>query len=150
MAEIIKNKIKNDNIIILNPDIDDLMNDKIFKLEYNSNTFYVPLWSNEVVFEDISGNDIIIKCISELPDNLYIDEDNILHVNIIKDIKTLLNQDELEVIVGEKIFKIYISKIKITKYQILKIEKCGILKENINDIFDNSIRQNIYAHLTLE
>ena len=82
MAEIIKNKTKNDNIIILNPDLNDLLNNKIFKLEYNNNTFYVPLWSNEVVFEDLSGNDIIIRCIPDLDDDVHVDKDNILHVNI--------------------------------------------------------------------
>lgn len=150
MAEIIKNKVKNDNIILLNPDINDLINDKIFKLDYNNTTFYVPLWSNEIIFEDVSGNDITIKCIAELPENLYIDENNILHVNIKKDIKELLDDNELQVVIGEKTFKIHASNIKITKYQMLKIEKSGILKENINDIFDDSIRQNIYIHVTLE
>ena len=150
MAEIIKNKIKNDNIIILNPDIDDLLNDKIFKLEYNNSSFYVPLWSNELIFEDMSGNDITIKCIAEIPENLHIDENNILHVNIRKDIKELLKEKELDVVIGKKSFKINTSKIKVTKYQMLKIEKSGILKENINDIFDDSTRQNIYVHITLE
>jgi curved DNA-binding protein CbpA len=150
MAEIIKNKVKNDNIIILNPDINDLMNDKIFKLDYNNNSFYVPLWSNELIYEDLSGNDITIKCIAEIPENLHIDENNILHVNIRKDIKNLLNEKEIVVVIGEKSFKINASKIKITKYQMIKIEKSGILKENINDIFDDTIRQNIYVHITLE
>lgn len=150
MAEIIKNKTKNDNIIILNPDINDLMNDNIYKLEYNNSTFYVPLWSNEIIFEDLSGNDIIIKCISELPENLHIDDDNILHVNIQYDIKKLLTDKELSVEIGEKIFKIQSSKLRVTKYQMLKIEKSGILKENIDDIFDDTIRQNIYLHITLE
>jgi curved DNA-binding protein CbpA len=150
MTEIIQNKIKNDNIIILNPDITDLLNDKIFKLNYNNSIFYVPLWIDELVFEDVSGNDITIKCIAELPENLHIDDNNILHVNIKKDIKNLLDEKELEVNVGEKTFKINTTKIKITKYQMLKIEKSGILKENIDNIFDDSIRQNIYVHLTLD
>jgi curved DNA-binding protein CbpA len=150
MAEIIRNKVKNDNIIILNPDINDLMNDKIFKLNYNNSSFYVPLWSNELIFEDLSGNDITIKCIAEIPENLHIDENNILHVNIRKDIKELLKEKELDVVIGEKSFKINASKIKITKYQMLKIEKSGILKENVNDIFDDTTRQNIYVHITLE
>jgi curved DNA-binding protein CbpA len=150
MAEIIKNKTKNDNIIILNPDLNDLLNDKIFKLEYNNNTFYVPLWSNEVVFEDLSGNDIIIRCIPDLDDDVHVDKDNILHVNIKADIKKILESKELLVKIGEKEFKIESYKIKITKHQILILEKCGILKENINNIFDDSIRQNTYIHINLQ
>jgi len=150
MAEIIKNKTKNDNIIILNPDLNDLLNDKIFKLEYNNNTFYVPLWSNEVVFEDLSGNDIIIRCIPDLDDDVHVDKDNILHVNIKADIKKILESKELLVKIGEKEFKIESYKIKITKHQILILEKCGILKENINNIFDDSIRQSTYIHINLQ
>jgi curved DNA-binding protein CbpA len=150
MAEIIKNKTKNDNIIILNPDINDLLNDKIFKLDYNNNTFYVPLWSNEVVFEDLSGNDIIIRCIPDLDDDVHVDKDNILHVNIKADIKKILESKELLVKIGEKEFKIESYKIKITKHQILILEKCGILKENINNIFDDSIRQSTYIHINLQ
>lgn len=150
MAEIIKNKLKNDNIIILNPDINDLLNDKIYKLDYNNHTYYVPLWFEEVIYEDVSGNDVIVRCISELTETLYIDEDNVLHVNMNYDIKNLLEEKELSLNIGEKTFKFHSSKIKITKYQMLKIEKSGILKENIDNIFDDSIRQNIYIHLTLE
>lgn len=150
MAEIIKNKTKNDNIIILNPDINDLLNDKIFKLDYNNNTFYVPLWSNEVVFEDLSGNDIIIRCIPDLDDDVHVDKDNILHVNIKADIKKILESKELLVKIGEKEFKIESYKIKITKHQILILEKCGILKENINNIFDDSTRQSTYIHINLQ
>ena len=55
MLEIIKTKTQHDNIVILNPDIDDLLNDKIYKLDVGESTFYVPLWHNEIVFDDVAG-----------------------------------------------------------------------------------------------
>ena len=150
MANIIKNKIKNDNIIILNPDINDLLNDKIYKLEHFSKTFYIPLWFGEVVYEDCSGNDIIINCIPELKENLYIDEENVLHVNIKENVKKILHEKELSLFIGEKLFKISADFIKITKHQMLKIKNKGILKQNFNNLFDDSYRNNIFIHLTLE
>ena len=80
MLEIIKTKTQHDNIVILNPDINDLLNDKIYKLEVNESTFYVPLWHNEIVFDDVSGNDLIVKCIPEFDNNIYIDNMNHLHI----------------------------------------------------------------------
>ena len=142
--------MKGDHMIILNPDINDLLNDKIYKLELNDKTYYVPLWYNEVIFEDNSGNDIIVNCIFDLPENIYIDDDNMLHVKIIHPIQSILENKRLEFKIGEKMFEIESLKIKITKYQILKLNNQGILKENTNNLFDNLFRQNIYIHLTLE
>ena len=150
MSEIIKKKMKGDHMIILNPDINDLLNDKIYKLELNDKTYYVPLWYNEVIFEDNSGNDIIVNCIFDLPENIYIDDDNMLHVKIIHPIQSILENKRLEFKIGEKMFEIESLKIKITKYQILKLNNQGILKENTNNLFDDLVRQNIYIHLTLE
>ena len=137
-------------MIILNSDINDLLNDKIYKLELNDKTYYVPLWYNEVIFEDTSGNDIIVSCIFDLPDHIYIDDDNMLHVKIIHPIQSILENKRLEFKIGEKMFEIESLKIKITKYQILKLNNQGILKENANNLFDDLVRQNIYIHLTLE
>jgi curved DNA-binding protein CbpA len=150
MAEIIKEKVKNDNIIILNVEINDLINDNIYKLEHNEKEYYIPLWSNEVLYEDQSGNDIIIRCIHDLPDNIHIDNDNNIHIKIKHGIQNLLNDRKLNFKIGEKSFEIDAYIIKITKYQILKLENQGILKENLEDIFDDTMRQNIYIHLTLE
>lgn len=150
MAEIIKEKVKNDNIIILNVEINDLINDNIYKLEHNEKEYYIPLWSNEVIYEDQSGNDIIIRCIHDLPDNIHIDNDNNIHIKIKHGIQNLLNDRKLNFKIGEKLFEIDAYIIKITKYQILKLENQGILKENLEDIFDDTMRQNIYIHLTLE
>ena len=150
MSEIIKKKMKGDHMIILNSDINDLLNDKIYKLELNDKTYYVPLWYNEVIFEDTSGNDIIVSCIFDLPDHIYIDDDNMLHVKIIHPIQSILENKRLEFKIGEKMFEIESLKIKITKYQILKLNNQGILKENANNLFDDLVRQNIYIHLTLE
>ena len=86
MLDIIKNKTQHDNIVILNPDIDDLLNDKIYKLEIGGSTFYVPLWDNEIIYDDISGNDLIIRNIPELPNNVYIDNKNHVHIRIKKNI----------------------------------------------------------------
>lgn len=150
MVDIIKEKIKNDNIIILNVEINDLINDNIYKLEHNEKDYYIPLWYNEVIYEDLSGNDIIIRCIHDLPDNIHIDNDNHIHIKFKYSIQNLFNDRKLTFKIGEKLFEFDAYIIKITKYQILKLENQGILKENLEDIFDDTIRQNIYIHLTLE
>ena len=62
---IIQKKMKYDNIVLLNPTLDDLLEDNVFKLEIQEKVFYIPLWYNELYFDmlDESGNkvDLIVK-----------------------------------------------------------------------------------------
>lgn len=81
VREIILEKYKNDEIYILNPSLDDLLENNIYKLDVDGKIYLVPLWHSEVYF-DGSGCDIIVQCIPDLPENMYIDENNALHVNI--------------------------------------------------------------------
>ena len=81
VREIILEKYKNDEIYILNPSLDDLLENNVYKLDIDSKIYLVPLWHSEVYF-DGSGCDIIVQCIPDLPANMYIDENNALHVNI--------------------------------------------------------------------
>ncbi len=46
----LQKKMVYDNIIILNPSLNDLLNDNIFKLEIEDKEFYIPLWHHELHF----------------------------------------------------------------------------------------------------
>ena len=81
VREIILEKYKNDQIYILNPSLDDLLENNVYKLDVDGKIYLVPLWHSEVYF-DGSGCDIIVQCIPDLPANMYVDENNALHVNI--------------------------------------------------------------------
>jgi hypothetical protein len=81
VREIILEKYKNDQIYILNPSLDDLLENNVYKLDIDGKIYLVPLWHSEVYY-DGSGCDIIVQCIPDLPANMYIDENNALHVNI--------------------------------------------------------------------
>jgi hypothetical protein len=81
VREIILEKYENDQIYILNPTLYDLLENNIYKLVIDGRMYFIPLWHSEVYF-DGSGCEIIVRCIPELPDNMYIDENNALHVEI--------------------------------------------------------------------
>jgi len=149
MLEIIKTKTQHDNIVILNPDINDLLNDKIYKLEVNESTFYVPLWHNEIVFDDISGNDLIVKCIPEFDKHIYIDNMNHLHIKEERSIIKILNKGILSVEVGGKVFEFKGTEIKITKNQTLVLNNKGILLADHDNLYNIDKRGDIYIHLIL-
>ena len=76
MCKKVHQKMENDNLIILNPSINDILEDKIYKLEIQAKTLYVPLWSNEIEYSISETEDIIIKCICELDSTIDIDKHN--------------------------------------------------------------------------
>ena len=66
-------KVKKENKIIrLNATIDDILSNNVFKLLFNKQIYFVPLWHDEVSFE-IDDIDLIVNINPILPNNLYID-----------------------------------------------------------------------------
>ena len=62
IKEIIKKKLKDDQLYILNPSIDNLLNGDIYILNYHEDTYYIPMWHDEITY-DLSNVSLIIKCI---------------------------------------------------------------------------------------
>ena len=57
--------MREDNVIILNPTLEDLLKGNIYKLDIFEKEFYIPLWHQELYY-DIKGRDLIVKIIPEL------------------------------------------------------------------------------------
>ena len=109
--------------------------------------FLVPLWQDEIEFE-LSNTKILIKNNPELDDNITIDNSNNIIIKIKKDISSLLDND-CDVLVGEKLFKIPSKELKIIKNQTFLKRSCGMLKINDDDLFDTSNRCDIVFDITL-
>jgi len=149
MKDILKEKMRDDNIIILNPSLNDLLFDNVYKLEFNSQTYYIPLWHHELVF-DHSGNDLIIKCIPDLEEHITIDNKNDLHCLYEGPITHILQEQQLKITLGEKEFIIEGDKLAIKKNQTIILRKQGILKANPEHIFSTDERGDIYIDINLE
>ena len=144
MEFIIREKIKNDNIILLNPSIDDITNHNIYVLSFNNKTYYVPLWHTQLVFE----NTLTIKCIPDLSENIQIDEDNNIHYFTKESILDLLKRGKIEYKIGSIEINIDSKELMIKKFQIIQLKNIGISKTN-EDIYDISLKSNIYVHMEL-
>ena len=147
---IINDKFKHDEIIKLQPSIDNLLNDEIYKLDHNSITYFVPLWHHNLCYDLSSNNQLIVYINPYLDKHINIDNNNNIHVYLNSKINVLLNQGNFCFNIGEKVFEIYCNKLKILKEQEYVIKNNGILNMNINDIYNNSNRSDVIVHLTLE
>jgi len=149
MKDILKEKMRDDNIVILNPSLADILSDNVYKLDLLGKTFYVPLWHHEVIF-DHSGNDVIVKCVPELEDHITIDNDNNIHCYFKGPINEVLQKEKIELMLGNKIFEIDSKTLFIKKHQTYAFRNNGILKINPDHIFSTEERANIYVDIKLE
>lgn len=148
MKLMLREKLQNDVIIILNPSIDNLLNEDIYKLNYEDNEFYVPLWHNEVTY-DVSGHSIIVKCIPDLSKHINIDEYNNILVNISLSISSLLERKNIELIIGSKPYNIPVYDLKIIKSQTYILSGCGIPKIDSSNLFNNKHKSDVHIYITL-
>lgn len=142
-------------IVILQPSINDILEDKIYKLKYKEKFYYVPLWHNELIFDnnEKDNENLIVKVIPELSNNIYIDDDNNIKYNIILNTEKLVeihNLGYLEIKLGKKQIIIPSYKINISKNsQLFKYDN-GIIKMNELNIFDSSKRSSIIIELEVK
>jgi hypothetical protein len=149
MKKIVQEKMKGDNIVILNPSINDLLNDKVYKLNIFDDTRYVPLWHHQLYF-DISHGDLIVKCDPEIDSNYFIDENNHLYYYANVSIMDAFKKDEIDINIGGKNFSIKTNRLSLTREkQMFSFQNKGILKVNTDDLFDSSFRQNVYIGISL-
>ena len=145
--KIILEKCSKEQIYILNPGLRDLLDNNIYKLVIEDKTYFVPLWHDELYFD----NDIIVKCIPELPENVEMDENNNIHI-ILRVLFTfsLLDQSSLTMELGGRNIIIPIDKLKFKKVQKYILSKQGITIMNEKNIYDVERKSDIIVTIIFE
>lgn len=158
VKNILKDKYKDNEIIILNPSIDDLFDNNVYKLNINGEIYLVPLWHNELYF-DIKINksnkleeveEIIVLCEPDLPENLTIDENN----NIIYDFtcnfskENLLVSSYLNIQIGKQNFSIPCNKLFIKEVQTYVFKGKGISQIDENNMYNIENRSDVIVRIS--
>ena len=145
-----REKMKNDIVIIINPTIENIMNNELYKLEYNNENYYVPLWHDEISYDISETEYLIVKCKPELPETIFIDHNNDVHIKIIiESIEHVFNEPSINVIIGGKVFEIPVCELKIKKSQTYTFFNKGISLINLNDIYNTTRNGNIIVYITI-
>lgn len=145
MKEIIKQKAESTNILVLKSTIDDLLNNKIYKLEHQEHDYYIPLWHKR-----FNINDILILNEYELSDNIIIKDNNDIWIYKEIPLHTLFHDGDCEIFMGGKSIKIESDTLKITKTPQIKLFKnIGIPCVNKNDIYNFDKKSNVYVEILL-
>jgi hypothetical protein len=143
IREIVVKRYDNVQVYKLNPSIDDILDNNLYKLYVNDTLFLVPLWHNEVYF-DCSGCEIIVICQPQLEEHISIDDDNNVHVTTkvtLAEMSNILhNTQNMLVKIGKKEFVIPVNELFIRRQQYYKLQNQGIsyVKTVLDDIVDKS------------
>lgn len=159
ITRIIREKMHNNDIIILKPSLKDVIQNNISVLQFEGQTFYVPLWHSELHYRveaspDESSKQLIVKCMPNLPDHMSIDANNELHINVRADIKELLNRSTgvLRIpLYDDECIELQVRELGIVSRQtvILNNNVIGISLICANNIYDVSNKAPICVHVRL-
>lgn len=144
--EIVLQKYDNVQLYKLNPSINDLLNNNLYKLYVDNELYLVPLWYNEIYF-DGSGCEIIVVCEPELPEYIKIDDDNNIYIetkiHLYNELpEMILNNTNVTVNIGEKNFCVPITELTMNREQYYRIKNKGLSKIK-NDMYDVSDKADI-------
>lgn len=151
VKKIITEKYINDQIYILNPSIDDILDNNIYKLDICGNIYYVPLWHDEVYFDNKLNDEkseIIVKCIPQLPDNVIIDDNNNIIVTIdISFTFSLFDQEKIMIKIGKKSLDIKINELYIKRFQTYYFYNQGITEIDSNNLYMMGKKSHIICNI---
>lgn len=148
IEELISEKIENDECVILQPHIDDLFENNLYKLKVNHHVYIVPLWHNNLIYDN-SGNDIYVKCFPIVSDNVEIDKQNNIHVNVTKSLNDIWKERACEINIGSRTVFVPIELISLKKQQMVCMKHSGISRINPDSIYDVSQKSHLYIYLNL-
>ena len=148
IEKLINEKIENDECIILQPSIDDLFENNLYKLKINQHVYIVPLWHNNLVYDN-SGNDIYVKCFPILEDNIEIDKHNHIYIQISHSLQDIWEKQSFQINIGKRNIEVPIEQILLKKQQLICIKHAGISQMNPDNVYDITKKSHIYIYLIL-
>jgi curved DNA-binding protein CbpA len=161
VREIILEKYKDVLIVILNPSLDDLFDNNVYKLQHNLKTYLVPLWHGTSYYDiecesttqtedpaEKEKEELIVKCIPDLPVGYEIDENNNLYVEFkISFTFSLFNQDFIPIKIGKKSFELPLEQLSFKRSQTIILKGQGISCVDETNMYNIAKKANIYVKL---
>ena len=159
---VIQTKFEDFRIYTVNPTMDDLCNDNVYKLKVEGHTYLVPLWHREIYFDDKSrdGQEILVICESPLPlqqqqqqsdttGTCTLDDDNNLHIS--SDITfspALLDKSswtDVTIPGTTKIVRVPHDRLFVVPSQIVCIYGAGVLRIHEKDMYNVTERGDVFV-----
>ncbi len=148
LEKALESKMLDDKLIVIEPTINNLFDNDVYALEHEGNTYYIPLWHDELEY-DLDGYSLIVKVRPKLDKNICIDEENHLHVDCTLKIADIFSKEAHDIIIGPKTYTISVRELLLKPKQTIVIEGRGLATINTKNMFAIGDLSNVYIHITL-
>ena len=133
--------------IVLNPNINDLMQSNVCRL--HDEGIIVPLWHSLLEYEK---EGIMVHCLPELPENMWIDEDsedetNTLNVKVSETVENIWKNGYFEISIGEEKKRVEMGNLRFQHFQIVELKGQGIPIPHTDNVFFDGDKGAIRVHL---
>lgn len=140
--------VDNNKRFILNPTLEDLFSDMVFKMVVDSETYLVPLWHHHLIFDGKEG-ELHVECFPVLGEGIRIDEYNHIHVQISRTWDEIWSSEIVDFTIGGRTFYIPRDELVIKDYQTYIVRERGIPLIQMNRMYDVGRRGDIQVYLTI-
>ena len=134
--------------IILNPLLEDLFENNLYMLKEKEHSILVPLWHHELIY-DLSGIELYVECYPILPENIRIDEENNIHIYLEYSLKEIWSLDFLNIKLGNREFIIKRGDLHMLDFQTYIIKNEGISKIDEEDIYNISVKSDLFFYIDI-
>ena len=150
--DIVKLKFDNDERIIIHPLLDDLFENNLYKLTIDNEIYIVPLWHHHLVYDSKNNNskEMYVDCYPILQDNIFIDDDNNIHIHIETSIEDIWKKNTIDFSLGSRCFSFKRELLLLKQYQLQIFYNEGIPVVNILDMYDITKKSNIIVHMIIQ
>ena len=167
LSRIVEEKTGEDLVVRLNPSLLDMLLDRVYILQENAHSYYIPLWHSELHFkkalasasDDALEHEVIVLCDPELPEHVDIDDDNNVFISLDVDIRELFAKQIVPVYINDEVtshgFVYYLHacdvRLSNTRQCVILHGSGGVAKCNTHskDIYNVGQRANVYANIRL-
>ena len=177
LTHIVGEKTGDDLVVRLNPSLLDMLLDRVYILQENGHSYYIPLWHSELHFknavagatvgavDDALEREVIVLCDPELPENVDIDDDNNIFISLTVDIRELFSTQVIPVYINDEIkahgivYYLHAGDVRLSNTRQCVLLRgvggleCGggiaMCNTKTSDIYNVGTRANVYANIRL-
>jgi hypothetical protein len=132
--------------VTLQPTLDNLLNHDIYSLVFHEETYYIPLWHEQVEFLNETCK-VVVNIEPILPNGIFKDDDNVLYVHHTLSIHELLGKETYDIFVGKRKFTINVNELKLQPYQCIPFLQSGIADISTTSIFSIDRLNPVYIYI---
>jgi len=151
VRDILLKKYEHTHLITINPTLTDMFSSNVYKLIFKEEIYYVPMWHEEIHY-DVSLNDVIVKCVPDLPTNVSLDEHNNILVSLTVDLASIYPLSTTSVIpfyIEHLQFSIPCSALFIKPIQRYTIKGAGIPRIDETDMYNDANKSDVIVKILL-